>query len=879
MSDSTGAAPAATTRSPFASLQRISPTFRVLLYAAALAAIGAVLLFSTPGFDSTPERDWALPFFGLVIAFGLAEATALHVEIRKESHSLSLSGIPMMFGLLYLSPAMLALAYLLGSAPTMLWIRKSDMVKTTWNSCLFFAEVALAAFIVRTVLGEALPSTVFEWLVPLGAVLAAELLSLLAVPVVIMVVDAKFRPNLFADVGQSQILAALAGTFTVTALSASIADPYMVFYAFVPLVGIGALLRSGGQLTQRHKNLQQLHSFTRALTNERGARSVDTGLAQLVHIMRTNSAGLLLVSNDDEQASTVRALVDDAFDDLDAQPIADLLVGLLEDGSVTQLAADDPRPEVRTLLHHLGATKVLAAPVLGEVDRVGVLFVSDRLGMRRDFSSDELRLFGSLARTLSARMSNDHLVARLETQAQHDGLTGLPNRLNFEIALTSSLANQDQSGVVVMVDLDRFKEINDSLGHETGDKLLIEIGRRLRSATRSTDMVARLGGDEFAMLLMHRDTDGPGDFTCRLDDIHESLVAKVELDGIMFEIGASVGVAQWPEQGTDSATVMHRADTAMYQAKRNQLGVVWYSPELDSDAPRRLDLYLSARAALENEDFYIHLQPKVSLSTGEITGAEALVRWIHPAHGQVSPAEFVPLLAQAGVTGMLSRFVVRRAAEAAALLRDHGYPMPVAVNLTPRDLLDPALPNDVAMLLREAGVDPELLHVEITEDAMVVDFETSITVLSRLRALGVSVAIDDFGTGYSSLQHLHRLPVDQLKIDQSFIARLSHDSSAEAIVRASVNLATDLSLTTVAEGIEDNHALRIVAELGCREIQGFLLSRPVPAADLLRWVREWDPAWLLSRLEDRQLGAPAGSNSRRADKCSSDATSGLAISR
>ena len=392
--------------------------------------------------------------------------------------------------------------------------------------------------------------------------------------------------------------------------------------------------------------------------------------------------------------------------------------------------------------------------------------------------------------------------------------------------------------------------MNDTLGHETGDRLLIEMGRRLRSTMRSTDMVARFGGDEYAVLLPHTSSDSPGDLTQRIDRIHSKLTAKVQLDGITFEIGASVGVVQWPEQGNTSEGLLHRADTAMYEAKRNQLGVVWYSPAIEADAPRRLDLYLSVGLALENEELYVHFQPQVSLADGSITGVEALVRWTHPAYGAISPLEFVPLIVQAGLTSRLTKFVIRRSAEAAVLLQDAGYAVPIAVNLSPRDLLNIDLPNQIADIVTDVGLDPELLNVEITEQAMVVDFETSVSVLRHIRDIGLKIAIDDFGTGYSSLQHLHRLPVNQLKIDRSFVERLGTDERATAIVRASTSLAHELGLTTIAEGVEDEFTLRAVHQLGCHQLQGFFISKAVPIHDLIRWAHDWEPGSLTDRLID-----------------------------
>lgn len=832
----THAAPIAHRRRSWASA--IRPEIRVALFGVGLAALGAALLAATPAPTTRAAGGWHLPLIVLALAFAAAEATALHVEIRKESHSLSLGAIPLMFGLVLCSPVELTIAYVIGAAPVLLLVRRSGWLKTFWNSCLFVAEAGIAAFTVRSLLGVRVPASGWDWLVPLAGVLLAELVSLFAVALVIMVVDATFRPHLFADVGQSQILAALAGTFTVTVASASIACPPVAIYAIVPILGVGMLLRHTGRISQRLKDVQQLHRFTSVLANERGIRTLDTGLVELAQIMRSRSAGLMITARAGQSAS-LRLLDDDRIHDLDGDPMSRLLTALVDD-DVSLITLDDQRPDAAALLQTLGASTIVATRVLGEADQCGVLFVVDRLGMREQFTSDELRLFRSLASTLSARLSNDLLVERLEAQARSDALTGLPNRLSFEVALTSALAKADQAGLVIMVDLDRFKEVNDSLGHDTGDRLLIELAGRLRSVARSTDVVARFGGDEFALMLVCNGSE-PAALQERVAAIHRLLTDRIEIDGIRFDVGASLGVAIWPAQGHDSATLLRHADTAMYEAKRNQLGPVWYSPDLDVDAPRRLDLYMSSSDAFGNDQLEVVFQPKISATDGRVTGAEALARWHHPTWGDISPTEFVPLMVHAGVIGKLTRFVIRRAAEAALTLREAGYDMPIAVNLTPRDLLDPRLVDDIDRILAAIGASPSSLLIEITEDAMVVDIDTAVSVLARLRGMGVRVAIDDFGTGYSSLQHLHRLPIDQLKIDGSFVRRMSVDDSACAIVRASVNLANDLGLETVAEGVEDAAAFAQLRQMGCGEVQGFLVNPGLSLPTLLAWVDGWDP--------------------------------------
>lgn len=826
-------------------VSRLTPQARVVVFAIVLGGIGANFLMLTPEATIVPDRAWGLPFAALVAAFAVSESTALHIEVRKQTQSISLSSIPMVFGLIFTSPVLLVLAFLLGAGPTLLWIRRIGLLKTTWNLSLFLAQASLAALIVRSALGLSVPSSPAEWLIVLAAVLSSELLSSAAVPVVIMAFDPSQRPQILPHVARYQVLAAIAGSFALIASVASLANPAMIVFAILPLVSLGAIVRLYGRLGQKYADLEQLHHFTRALNEGSETGTIDTGLTELVRIMRSLGAGILTIDKV-EQSQSLRVLFDAAVEDRDPEMLGRLLPPILDGDSVVHLSRQDSRPSVHALLDHLDASEFVASPVLNGPDRCAVVFVADRLGMAGTYTPDEISLFTSLAGTLRTRLSNDHLLTQLETQALHDSLTGLPNRLTFEIELAEHLAEGNRDGVVVMLDLDRFKDINDSLGHDVGDQLLIEIASRLKSFSRAGDVVARFGGDEFALLLSRSSSESDADFDRRLRQLHKQLTDQVQLEGIMFEIGASLGAVAWPTHKGDAGTLIRNADVAMYLAKRNQSGVAWYSADLDSDAPRRLNLSMAVRAALEGGDLEAYLQPKVSATDGTITGAEALARWTHPIYGPIGPDEFVPLITQSGLIGDLTRFVIGQSILSAKELRARGIMVPIAVNLTPRDLLDPTLPGHLKDMLDEAELPGEALMVEITEDAMIVDIDTGIAVLNQIRSFGVRVAIDDFGTGYSSLQHLHRLPVDQLKIDRSFVNRLLVDDNAKAIVRASIGLARDLGLSTVAEGVENERTLNYLGSLGCQEVQGYLIGRPMPRDEFFAWTESWEPTSVLN---------------------------------
>ena len=391
----------------------------------------------------------------------------------------------------------------------------------------------------------------------------------------------------------------------------------------------------------------------------------------------------------------------------------------------------------------------------------------------------------------------------------------------------------------MVMDLDHFKEINDTLGHYHGDRLLQLVGQRLSSSLRAADTVARLGGDEFAILLPNvRDSAHAVEVARKL---LESLSRSFEIDGLSLEVGGSVGIACFPEHGADGETLLQRADIAMYVAKgAHGTGARLYEKEQDGHSVQRLALAGELRRAIETGELVLHYQPKVDVATGRVVGAEALCRWQHPSLGLIMPADFVPMAEHTGLITPLTKHVLDLALEQICRWRDDGKHLSVAVNLSARSFLDSQLlEEELPALLLEKAIDPALLELEITESMIVGDPQRARGVLEGLNDLGVTVAIDDFGTGYSSLAYLRELPVDEIKIDRSFVLEMKGDRSGETIVRSIIDLAHNLGLRAVAEGVEDQGLLTRLTELGCDTAQGYHISRPLPAERLEQWLESY----------------------------------------
>jgi diguanylate cyclase (GGDEF)-like protein len=417
----------------------------------------------------------------------------------------------------------------------------------------------------------------------------------------------------------------------------------------------------------------------------------------------------------------------------------------------------------------------------------------------------------------------------IERRALYDDLTGLPNRTLFRDRIEHMIAAAERdpgSRAVMLLDVDRFREINDALGHETGDRLLQEVAGRLGETVRSSETLARLGGDEFGILL------SPGsdeDATALAARIHGVLETPFSLSGFPLEIAVSVGIAAYPDHGESVDTLLQHADVAMYVAKDGHSGTALYESEQDTSDAARLALAGELRGAIDNEELVVHFQPKAELESGLIVGVEALVRWQHPERGFIPPNEFIPIAERTGLIKPLSQYVVASALRQCGEWRAAGFDLHVAVNLTIPDLLDLELPDRIGELLAETGVRPGQLELEVTETTILADPFRVRQVLNRLNEMGLRLAIDDFGTGYSSLAYLKNLPVHTIKIDRSFVMGMCEDASDATIVRSTIDLGRNLGLGVVAEGIESQEVWDALRADGCSLAQGYFISRPASA--------------------------------------------------
>jgi diguanylate cyclase (GGDEF)-like protein len=648
-------------------------------------------------------------------------------------------------------------------------------------------------------------------------------------------------------------------------LSLALISPGLVVVAVVPLGLLWYIILSYGSLEQRLMDLDAVHGFTgRVGQSLEPARIGDVAVSEVARLLRSHASVVVVFEVDG--APLVRTAGSWRWP-LPTTPDDHAWTSLVHTQSAQLFGSEE--------LERLGvvdaagrAEEMIIAPIYDDSGPLGLLAVAGHSGATQTFSPDDVAHAQNLTEQLSSSLRKGMLHQRIEKEARHDGLTGLPNRSSFERSVIEIAADRPKTGLlfVLMLDLDRFKEVNDTLGHHAGDELLIEVSRRMSTQLAPGDVLARLAGDEFAVL-GHRESRE--EMIALANACITETGRPVTLDGLEIVVTASAGLAVLDASDFDANGPLRHADIAMYNAKTQRLGVEVYREEIDRRTPARLSMLGDLRAAIENHELHVNYQPKLDLNTGMIIGAEALVRWTHAVRGVVPPIQFVRVAEDTGLIKQLTDLMLSRGIGTLRDVHRRGFHLGLAVNLSTHDLLDTRLAERVDEHLRANGVDPGMLTLEITESSLLIDAPRARATINELNDVGVRMSIDDFGTGYSSLSYLRRLPVRELKIDRSFVANVLLDEQDEVIVRSTIDLGHNLGLEVVAEGVENNEVLDRLRGFGCDVAQGFCISRPLDAERFVSWLnttahpsRSLDP---LNLEEWRFVSEPANIATREPD--------------
>ena len=812
---------------------------RTYLLATALILAGGFVM-TRLDLDVDPAVGWAMPFWAVGI---LAFATAFlvfNVEFRRETYTFTFAEIVLVVGLFFASPAHFIVGRLLGELAFLVIRERQQPRKLIMNLSAFFAESVVLVAIEQVLLGGLDVREPLSWFVALVAVIGAELVGFAAIATA---VRWHGGPITLRSIIQIGLITAPANTSLALVVCVLVdAEP-----AAVPLLGgVAAFLvmtyRAYSSLKQRYDSLSLLYDFTHLVSGAREPDQVlDAMLAQAKDLLRAERAEFWLATGGETYR---RHVVDDAGHTSARVTIPQALATLVEampsERDSVLIAREPASVADRMVLAALGASDALVAPILEGETLIGFVAVVNRLSEIYSFEAQDARMFTTLASHAGVALQNGRLIVRLHEQARqrehealHDPLTGLPNRAMFSDRLGNRLgsrAEQDHDVMVgiALMDLDGFKEINDTLGHQAGDEVLVEVARRIRVAVDDDMLAVRLGGDEFALLAAPGTSHAELERACRR--VRGAIAEPMSIDHLVVNMGVSIGMAFAPGDGDDADTLIRRADIAMYAAKAGHNGgVCFYDADRDENTPRRLALGHDMRVAVDAGQLRIVYQPKISLADGHVTGVECLCRWEHPTFGLVMPDEFIPLAERTGAIGELTQWMLSEAVAQCERWQAIGHPWGVAINVSVRNLLDAELVAIVSGALARSSIAPSDLTLEITETHVMSDSVRTTHVLEELASLGIRLSIDDFGTGYSSLAYLQRLPVDEVKIDKSFVRALAVEGGADAIVRSVLDLARNLDLWVVAEGVEDGATAARLRTLGCDEAQGYHFAQPMSA--------------------------------------------------
>ncbi|MEO6713625.1 MAG: EAL domain-containing protein [Mycobacteriales bacterium] len=814
-------------------------TATVALYVGPLSAVAAPL--------GGPLLKWWL----LAALFCAAEICCVHVHFRKNAQSFSMSELPLLLGLLFAAPGALILGQAVGCLAALVR-RRQRPLKIAFNITQFTFSTSLAILTFNAIIGTTSALGPRAWFAASAASLVYA--TAVVVLVVLAVSLSEGRPSaqdisvVFSMALTGAIVNVSLGLVAATVLRY---EPAAAWLLLVPAAGMFLAYRAYTREREKHESLEFLYHSARILNETpEFEQAVLTLLTQARTMFRAETAAIALLPPDDESVVMRSAVsADGAVSLMEAVPSGSLqaLFDRFAAGESSLLIHSPAPPELEAFLTSSGLDEAMVAALRGETRVVGLIILGNRLGDVESFDHQDIRLFETLANHASIALENgrlgqslaslQELERQLKHQAYHDPLTGLANRALFAERVKVALARievEPRVCGVLFIDLDDFKTVNDTLGHDAGDQLLIAVAQRVSGCLRPGDTGARLGGDEFAVLL--EDIAGPEDAARVAARVTHSLRLPVQVAGQSVLVRASVGIATSLDvRAADE--LLRNADLAMYMAKADGKGrFKVFEPSMRAAVVRRHEMKSDLQLAAARGDFSVHYQPFHDLVSGRLVATEALVRWNCPDRGMVYPDSFISLAEETGLIISIGRYVLQEACRQGAIWQDlfPDEPMSMSVNLSPVQFQQAGLVSMVANSLTASGLRSSSLILEITESVMLQDSEFTIGVLNELRALGVRIAMDDFGTGYSSLSYLRRLPIDILKIAKPFVDGIGEDPAVSAFAQAIVGLGRTLNMQTLAEGIEHPWQARELQALGCELGQGYFFARPMPAADMQR---------------------------------------------
>jgi len=832
-----------------------------------LVGIAAGLAALELGTGSLFEAPLALPWYLLAILFYVAEAKVIHLHIGRSAHSFSMSEIPVVYGIFFLSPAQYIVARLGGAGLALVFSRRQRSVKLAFNLAQFLLCSVVTLGIVHVLDDTAVRFGPHAWGTAFIATSAENLVGVFAVTAAISLAEG------VAQAGRIPRMLMMGGVVSLTNTSLALlvitvlfVEPAAALLFAVPIAAVFVAYRAYLSERQQHEGLEMLYESTRILQR---SPEIDRALVSLLdHARRMFRAEVAEVSllPQEEGAEVLRTAVGPGEAVTMMQPVGtvlaeDRLVECVAERRALLVPREDP---IRGPASGGRFRNAIYAPLVGESRLVGVMVVANRLSELSPFDSDDLKLFETLASHTAVALENGQLeqslssLSRLKEELQHkayhDALTGLANRAFFAQSVAQRLESADASGlvpVVLFLDLDDFKIVNDTLGHAAGDALLAAVGERIQATLRAGDLAARIGGDEFAVLLW----DTPELPVARR--VAERLIGAFDSgspsDGAVASARVSIGVATGHPGAGSADELLRNADVAMYSAKaRGKNRIAFFEPEMATAVVARHTLTASLQRAVTANEFVLHYQPIVDIASGQITGLESLLRWEHPTRGIIWPGEFIAVAEQSDLILDIGRWVLDRSFRQAMEWHDRGPKLrglEISVNVAARQLEQPDFVDQVAAVIDSSGIDPGKVVLEVTETTLLQNVDDAIVKLQVLRDLGAGVAVDDFGTGYSSLSYLQRFPATAIKIARDFVAVDDSDADSWELASAVVSMGRALRLTVIAEGVEEAFQLERLRKLGCDRAQGYYLARPLAADELERLFAQRGVALLPSPAE------------------------------